>query len=195
MLSSAFDIIIQIILQFTPHGAFHAFEAPNDILRMLNERRGWAIDAYRSCFNINLPRNNSFATLCTLVFLAMAETMHLCYGRLSPTQLMGRIDAIGHENFAIMNAIPELGVIVVRIIEILAMSDSPVTAASLALVGCLPVIGLQVPALLHFMKTLSEVASRTILRVVEFLQKWMHRFRSQEGGSEGGTSIVGDSPA
>ncbi|KAF8840620.1 hypothetical protein BDN67DRAFT_968317 [Paxillus ammoniavirescens] len=91
-----------------------------------------------------------------------------------------------------MNAIPELGVIIVRIVEIFAMSDSPAIAASLALMGSLPAIGL--PAFLHSVKTLSEIAFRTILQVIEFLQTWTRRFRNQEGGDEGGASVVEDSP-
>ncbi|KAF9235670.1 hypothetical protein BU15DRAFT_77795 [Melanogaster broomeanus] len=77
MVSAFFSSIIQIILQLTSYEALRASEEHNDVVRMLNERRGWAIDAYRSCFNINLLLDNTSTTLCTLVFLAMAEILHL----------------------------------------------------------------------------------------------------------------------
>ncbi|KAF9219196.1 hypothetical protein BS17DRAFT_789974 [Gyrodon lividus] len=190
MFSTLFDAVIQIILQLTPYQALRSSE---DVLRMLNDRRGWVIDAYRSCSNTNLPRYNTFATLCTLVFLTMAETLHLRYGRLSPAQLRRRMDAIGYETFAIMSAIPELGVMIVRIVEIFAVSESPVVAASLTLVTALPVIAL--PVFLHSVEAVSAIVFPSILRVVESLQKWTHGLRNQEGGGEGGVGVVEDSPA
>ncbi|KIJ61078.1 hypothetical protein HYDPIDRAFT_31590 [Hydnomerulius pinastri MD-312] len=122
---------------------------------------------YQSCFNISLARYNTFATLCTLSFLAMAETLHLRYGRLSPDQLRAHVHAIGHGTFAIVNAIPDLGVIIIRTVEIFATAESPAVAVCLTLLSALPAV--VIPLVIH---------------VVKLLKGWARKYRRKDSGGE-----------
>ncbi|KAI6148905.1 hypothetical protein BKA82DRAFT_3416165 [Pisolithus tinctorius] len=74
------------------------------------------------------------------MLLAMVELMHLRYSGLTSEELQERIRAIGPRTFAILAAIPRLGVIIIRNLEIVVIADSPAVACSLIVASMFPVI-------------------------------------------------------
>lgn len=131
------DLAIQFILQLAP---IRATDDYAHALAYLIEYWEWDIDAYRSYLNPNIRADNTYIVLCALMLLAMVELMHLRYSGLTSEELQGRIRAIGPRTFAILAAIPRLGVIIIRIVEIVVIADSPAVACSLIVASMFPVI-------------------------------------------------------
>lgn len=63
---------------------------------------------YPQCYPCgpNIRADNPHLIPCVLVFLTMAEWMHLYYSRLTPEALRERIYAIGPHTFSVLAAIP-----------------------------------------------------------------------------------------
>ncbi|KAI6000353.1 hypothetical protein F5J12DRAFT_928542 [Pisolithus orientalis] len=131
------DLAIQFILQLAP---IRATDDYAHALAYLIEYWEWDIDAYRSYLNPNIRADNTYIVLCALMLLAMVELMHLRYSGLTSEELQGRIRAIGPRTFAILAAIPRLGVIIIRIVEIVVIADSPAVACSLIVASMFPVL-------------------------------------------------------
>ncbi|KAI6001395.1 hypothetical protein EDD15DRAFT_2527401 [Pisolithus albus] len=134
------DLAIQFVLQLTPFANIRAMDDHADILRYIAEYCEWDIDAYRTYLNPNLRTDSTYIVLCALVFLAMAEWMHLVYSGLTSEELQQRMYAMGHRTFAILAAIPRLGVIIVRNMEIVVIADSPVLALWLVVASMFPAL-------------------------------------------------------
>lgn len=134
------DPAIQFILKLTPFTNIRAIDDHAHILAHLVEYWEWDIDAYRSYLNPNIRTDNTYIVLCALVFLTMAEWMHLLYGGLTPEELQERINAMGHRTFAIFAAIPRLGVVIIRNMEIIVIADSPTLACGFIVASMFPAL-------------------------------------------------------
>ncbi|KAI5986557.1 hypothetical protein EDC04DRAFT_3098022 [Pisolithus marmoratus] len=97
---------------------------------------------YRQCrpCSPNIRADHAYTVLCVLAFLTMAEWLHLRYSGSIPEELRERIYAIGRRTFAVLAAIPRLGVIIIRILEIVAIANSPPLACSLILASMFPAL-------------------------------------------------------
>ncbi|KAI6148933.1 hypothetical protein BKA82DRAFT_4481497 [Pisolithus tinctorius] len=134
------DLAIQSILQLTPFANIHAIDDYAHVLAHLVEYWEWDIDVYRSYLNPNVHSDNTYIVLCALVFLTMAEWMHMLYGGLTPEELQERIYAMGHRTFAIFTAIPRLGVVIIRNMEIVVIADSPALACGFIVASMFPLL-------------------------------------------------------
>ncbi|KAI6141242.1 hypothetical protein BKA82DRAFT_28664 [Pisolithus tinctorius] len=134
------DLALQFILQLTLFANLRAVDDYAHVLANLVEYWEWDIDAYRSYLNPNVRTDNTYIVLFALVFLTMAEWMHLLYGRLTPGELRDRIYAMGHRTFAIFAAIPHLGVLIIRNVEIIAIAGSPVLACGFIVASMFPAL-------------------------------------------------------
>ncbi|KAI6021126.1 hypothetical protein EDC04DRAFT_2734345 [Pisolithus marmoratus] len=128
--------LILLLPTFLP--IIHTTDNFDVALVQLMERWDWAIAAYRSY--LSLPMNNSFMVIFTLVFLAIAQGMRLLYSQLTAEQLRTLIDLVGPHTFAIVAAIPSCGVVIIPIMQILCISGSSITTASLMLAVTVPVV-------------------------------------------------------
>ncbi|KAI6148907.1 hypothetical protein BKA82DRAFT_997022 [Pisolithus tinctorius] len=70
----------------------------------------------------------------------MAEWMHLLYSRLTPKEFQERICTMGHCTFAILAAIPRLGLVIIRNVEIVVIADSPALACGLIVASMFPAL-------------------------------------------------------
>ncbi|KAI6148917.1 hypothetical protein BKA82DRAFT_997032 [Pisolithus tinctorius] len=95
---------------------------------------------YRSYLSPNIRTDNMFVVLSALVFLTMAEWMHLLYSGLTSEELQERIHAMGHRTFAILAAIPRLGLVIIRNVEIVMIADSPALACGLIVASTFPAL-------------------------------------------------------
>ncbi|KAI5989552.1 hypothetical protein EDD15DRAFT_2370624 [Pisolithus albus] len=151
------DLAIQFVLQLTPFANIRAMDDHADILRYIAEYWEWDIDAYRTylkyavdttpfvliqhCLHSpNLRTDSTYIVLCALVFLTMAEWMHLVYSGLTSEELQQRMYAMGRRTFAILAAIPRWGVIMVCNMEIVVIADSPVLALWLVVASMFPAL-------------------------------------------------------
>ncbi|KAI5982915.1 hypothetical protein EDD15DRAFT_2318860, partial [Pisolithus albus] len=137
---SAMDLLIRFMLQLTPFANMRAVDDHARILAQLIAYWKWDIDAYRTYLNPNIRADNAYIVLCALVFLIMAEWMHLHYSGLTSEELKERIYAIGRRTFAILAVIPRLGVIIIRIVEIVVIADSPALACGLIVASMFPAL-------------------------------------------------------
>ncbi|KAF8551882.1 hypothetical protein OG21DRAFT_1486644 [Imleria badia] len=115
-----------------------------DVKAALKERIDWTIELFRSCFTIHLTNGGSFLMLGALLFLLMAENIHIHYGRLSPTELKERAEYIGYATFAILFAVLDIGFVIVRVAAFVALSGSSALATSLVLISMSPSVILPV---------------------------------------------------
>ncbi|KAF8836572.1 hypothetical protein BDN67DRAFT_1071886 [Paxillus ammoniavirescens] len=136
--SAAAKTLAQCILQLTPYDMMQSSHDFEDVKAALDERTTWTIEVLRSVFAIRFANGGHFITLCSLLFLLMAETMHLHYGRLPPLQLKERVENMGYATFAILITIPDLGIIIVRVAGILTASPSLVLAVFLIFLSAAP---------------------------------------------------------
>ncbi|KAI6001454.1 hypothetical protein EDD15DRAFT_2361859 [Pisolithus albus] len=134
------DLAIQLALQLTPFANIRAMDDYADVLTYIVEYWEWDIDAYRTYLNPNLRTDSTYIVLCALVFLTMAEWNHFVYSGLTPEELRQRIYAMGHRTFAILAAIPRLGVIIIHNMEIIVIADSPVLACGLVVASMFPTL-------------------------------------------------------
>ncbi|KIK11631.1 hypothetical protein PISMIDRAFT_690196 [Pisolithus microcarpus 441] len=149
------DLLIRFMLQLTPFASMHAVDDYAHVLANLVECWKWDVDAYRTylkyaivtpcvaftpIFSPNIRANNPYVVLCALVFLVMAEWMRLCYSGLTSEEVKERIYAIGRRTFAILAVIPRLGVIIIRIVEIVVIADSPALACGLIVASMFPAL-------------------------------------------------------
>ncbi|KAI6029868.1 hypothetical protein PISMIDRAFT_680764 [Pisolithus microcarpus 441] len=134
------DLAVQFVLKFTPFANIRAMDDHVDILRYIVEYWEWDIDAYRTYLNPNLRTDSTYIVLCALVFLTMAEWNHFVYSGLTPEELRQRMYAMGHHTFAILAAVPRLGVIIIRNMEIVVIADSPVLALGLVAASMYPAL-------------------------------------------------------
>ncbi|KAF9225670.1 hypothetical protein BS17DRAFT_777486 [Gyrodon lividus] len=118
-----------------------------DVKAALNERTNWTIDVLRSVLTIRLANGGYFVTLCSLLFLLLAESMHLRYGRLAPLELKERVEHMGYATFALLIAMLDLGIVVIRVAGIFTVSPSPGLATCLIFLSAAPPITL--PLLIH----------------------------------------------
>ncbi|KAI6021110.1 hypothetical protein EDC04DRAFT_384049 [Pisolithus marmoratus] len=128
----------------------------------------------------NIRADNPRLVLCALVLLTMAEWMHLCYSGLTPEALRERIYAMGPRTFAILAAIPHLGVIIVRNVEIVTIADFPVLACSLIVASMLP--ALIIPLILSSVQKFK----------VWIANRWRQRRESEHSETEATTVAVTD---
>ncbi|KIK74455.1 hypothetical protein PAXRUDRAFT_835971 [Paxillus rubicundulus Ve08.2h10] len=145
--SAAAKTLAQYLLRLTPYDMMRSSHDFEDVKATLNERTTWTIEVLRSVFAIRFANGGYFITLCSLLFLLMAETTHLYYGRLSPLELKERVENMGHATFAILITIPDLGIIIVRVAAILTASPSLALAALLIFLSAAPSFVL--PLLMH----------------------------------------------
>ncbi|KAL4075096.1 hypothetical protein V8B97DRAFT_1867281 [Scleroderma yunnanense] len=124
-----------------------ATEVFNNVLMRLLEQREWAIEAHRNYLNTNFPRSTTL-TLCAITFLTMAEMMRLRYARHPPEDLQAGAGSIQYGIFLFMSAIPVLGVIVIRVIEVFTVSQSIIITICFMVVTAMP--GEILPAVLYF---------------------------------------------
>ncbi|KIJ67442.1 hypothetical protein HYDPIDRAFT_108218 [Hydnomerulius pinastri MD-312] len=150
--------LLRYLLQFTLYDMMLSSHDFEDVRSALNERVNWTIEMLRSAFNIRLANGGYFITLCTLFFLAAAESMHMHYGRLTPAQLKERVETMGYATFAIINAIPDLGALIIRAAEIITVSGSPGLAFVIVLFSAIP--GIIIPVLLHLVDTFRTKAHK-----------------------------------
>lgn len=134
------DLLIRFMLQLTPFANMQAVDDHARILAQLIAYWKWDIDAYRTYLNPNIRADNTYMVLCALAFLIMAEWMHLRYSGLTSEEIKQRIYAIGRRTFAILAAIPRLGVIIIRIVEIVVIADSPALACGLIVASMFPAL-------------------------------------------------------
>ncbi|KAI5989500.1 hypothetical protein EDD15DRAFT_2198460 [Pisolithus albus] len=151
------DLAIQFILQLTPFANICAMNDYSDVLRYIVEYWEWDIDAYRTYLKYatvtmpfafiqhyphspNLCTNSTYIVLCALVLLTMAEWNHFIYSGLTHEELRQRMYAMGHRTFAILAAIPRLGVIIIHSMEIVVIADSPVLALGLVVASMFPAL-------------------------------------------------------
>ncbi|KAF9231082.1 hypothetical protein BU15DRAFT_82854 [Melanogaster broomeanus] len=118
-----------------------------DVKAALTERTNWTTEVLRNILTIRLANGGYFVTLCSLLLLAMVESIHLHYARLAPLHLKERAENMGYATFAIVIAIPDVGILIVRIVGIVAASGSPWLAFCLILFSVAPSIIL--PLLIH----------------------------------------------
>ncbi|KAI6021101.1 hypothetical protein EDC04DRAFT_2734042 [Pisolithus marmoratus] len=140
----------------------------------------WDIDAYRGYLNPNIRADHAYTVLCVLAFLTMAEWLHLRYSGLTPEELRERIYAIGRRTFAVLAAIPRLGVIIIRILEIVTIANSPALACSLIVASMFP--ALICPVLLSSVQKLK----------VWIANRREQRRESEHNGAEAITLVVMD---
>ncbi|KIJ07189.1 hypothetical protein PAXINDRAFT_19611 [Paxillus involutus ATCC 200175] len=136
--SAAAKTLTQYLLRLTPYDMMRSSHDFEDVKAALNERTTWTIEVLRSVFAIRFANGGYFITPCSLLFLLMAETMHLHYGRLPPLELKKRVENMGYATFSILITIPDLGIIIVRVAGILAASPSLVLAAFLIFLSAAP---------------------------------------------------------
>ncbi|KAI5982933.1 hypothetical protein EDD15DRAFT_2376995 [Pisolithus albus] len=151
------DLAIRFVLQLTPFANIRAMDDYADVLRYIVQYWQWDIDAYRTYlkyavvttpfafiqhrpYSLNLRTDSTCIVLCALVFLAMAEWMHFVYSGLTSEELEQRMHAMGHRTFAILAAIPRLGMIIIRNMEIVMIADSPVLALWLVVASMFPAL-------------------------------------------------------
>ncbi|KAF9235684.1 hypothetical protein BU15DRAFT_64681 [Melanogaster broomeanus] len=96
-----------------------------DVKAALNERTNWTIEMLRNVLTIHLANGGYFVTLCSLLLLAMVESIHLHYAQLAPLQLKERAENMGYATFAIVIAIPDVGIIIIRVVGIIVVSGLP----------------------------------------------------------------------
>ncbi|KAI6000366.1 hypothetical protein F5J12DRAFT_257296 [Pisolithus orientalis] len=94
----------------------------------------------RRLYSPNIRTDNTFVVLSALVFLTMAEWMHLLYSGLTPEEFQERICTIGHRTFAILAAIPRLGLVIIRNVEIVVIADSLALACGLIVASMFPAL-------------------------------------------------------
>ncbi|KAI6141225.1 hypothetical protein BKA82DRAFT_133568 [Pisolithus tinctorius] len=94
----------------------------------------------RRPYSPNIRTKNTFVVLSALVFLTMAEWMHLLYSGLTSEELQECIQAMGHCTFAILTTIPCLGLIIICNVEIVVIADSPALACGLIVVSMFPAL-------------------------------------------------------
>ncbi|KIJ15041.1 hypothetical protein PAXINDRAFT_12302 [Paxillus involutus ATCC 200175] len=81
------EIITRYLLHLTLYDMIRSSSNFEDVKAVLNERTNWTIEVLRSVLAIPLANGSHFVTLCSLLFLIMAESIHLNYGRLTPRAL------------------------------------------------------------------------------------------------------------
>ncbi|KAI6113830.1 hypothetical protein EDD17DRAFT_1875005 [Pisolithus thermaeus] len=134
------DLPIRFMLQLTPFANMHPADDYARILAYLVKYWKWDIDACRTYLNPNIRAENTYVVLCALVFLIMAEWMHMRYSGLTTEELKERIYAMGRRTFAILAVIPHLGVIIIRNVEIFVIADSPALARGLIVASMFPAL-------------------------------------------------------
>ncbi|KAI6113828.1 hypothetical protein EDD17DRAFT_1509453 [Pisolithus thermaeus] len=134
------DLPIRFMLQLTPFANMHPADDYARILAYLVKYWKWDIDAYRTYLNPNARADNTYVVLCALVFLIMAEWMHMRYSGLTTEELKERICAMGRHTFAILAVIPRLGAIIIRNVEIFVIADSPALAGGLIAASMFPAL-------------------------------------------------------
>ncbi|KAG6372786.1 hypothetical protein JVT61DRAFT_7186 [Boletus reticuloceps] len=82
--------------------------------------------------------------------------MHVHYGRLPPTTIKERVEEMGHMTSTILFTTLDLGVVIVRIAGIFALSETPVLATGLVFTSTVPWI---VPLLTFSITTLNSKGS------------------------------------
>ncbi|KAF9234710.1 hypothetical protein BU15DRAFT_65492 [Melanogaster broomeanus] len=128
-----------------------------DVKAALTERSNWTIEVPSieadelQPRSIPLANGGYFVTLYSLLLLAMVESIHLHYARLAPLQLKERAENMGYATFAIVIAIPDVGILIVRVVGIVAASGSPWLAFCLILFSVAPSIIL--PLLIHLVRS------------------------------------------
>ncbi|KAF9230217.1 hypothetical protein BU15DRAFT_83906 [Melanogaster broomeanus] len=142
--------VTRYLLQLTLYDVMRSSHDFEDVKADLNERTNWTIEALRSFFTIRFADEGHFVTLCAFLWLVIAESMHLHYGRLAPHELKDRVENMGYATFAILIATLDLGIVVIRVAGIFTMSGSPGLAMCLILFSAVPSIVL--PLLLHLTK-------------------------------------------
>ncbi|KAI6106968.1 hypothetical protein EV401DRAFT_2005386, partial [Pisolithus croceorrhizus] len=134
------DPPIRFMLQLTPFANVDPADDYARILAYLVKYWKWDIDAYRTYLNPNIRADNTYVVLCALVFLIMAEWMHMRYSGLTTEELKERIYAMGRRTFAVLAVIPHLGVIIIRNLEIFVIADSPALACGLIAASMFPAL-------------------------------------------------------
>ncbi|KAF9234712.1 hypothetical protein BU15DRAFT_78789 [Melanogaster broomeanus] len=147
MIPEAVQTLVRSLLQFTLYDMMRSSHDFEDVKAALNERTTWSIDMLRSVLSIRLANGGYFLTLCPRLVLLMAESIHLHYGRLTPSGLKERVDNMGHATFAMLIAMLDFGVVVIRIAEIFALCRS-----SCLIFICMAPI-LIVPLLIYLVKS------------------------------------------
>ncbi|KAF9234711.1 hypothetical protein BU15DRAFT_65493 [Melanogaster broomeanus] len=124
----------------------------DDVKAALNERTEWtiAVTDELQLHSVGPPNGGYFVTFCSLLFLLMAEIIHLRYGRLSPLELKECVENMGYATFAILIATLDLAVVIIRVAGIVAASGSSWLAMCLILICVAP--SSIVPLLIHFLK-------------------------------------------
>ncbi|KAF9231079.1 hypothetical protein BU15DRAFT_82852 [Melanogaster broomeanus] len=151
MIPEAVQTLVRSLLQFTLYDMVRSSRDFEDVKAALNERTTWSIDVLRSVFSIRLANGGYFVTLCSLLILLMAESMHLHYGRLTPSGLKERVDNMGHATFAILIATLDFGVVVIRVAGIFALCGSSWLATCLIFACVAPTV--LVPLLIYLVKS------------------------------------------
>ncbi|KAI6141195.1 hypothetical protein BKA82DRAFT_936266 [Pisolithus tinctorius] len=135
------DPAIQFILKLTPFADICTINDHAHVLAHLVEYWEWDIDVVcHSFFLPNIHTNNTHIVLCALVFLTMAEWMHLLYSGLTPNKLQECIHAMGCHTFAIFAAISCLGVVIIHNMGIIMIADSPALACGFIVASMFPVL-------------------------------------------------------
>ncbi|KAH0832324.1 hypothetical protein J3R83DRAFT_13337 [Lanmaoa asiatica] len=158
-MSKMYGTLTRHILGLTLYDMMRSSHDFEDVRAALNDRIDWSIELvstscsphtsspltlagiivqFRSCFTIRLSNGGYFFMLCSLSLLVMAENIHIHYGRLSPAELKERAEHVGYAPFAILFAVLDIGIVIVRVSGLVALSGSPALATSLVLVSMSP---------------------------------------------------------
>jgi len=140
LISAAAKTTTGYLLRLTPYDMLRSSHDFKDVKAALNERTNWTIEVLRNVFTIRFANGGYFITLCSLLFLLMAETMHMHYSRLPPLELKERVEDIGHATFAILITVPDIGIVIVRVAGIFTASPSLVVAVFLIFLIATPPI-------------------------------------------------------
>ncbi|KAF9231083.1 hypothetical protein BU15DRAFT_82855 [Melanogaster broomeanus] len=141
------------LLQLTLYDMMQSSADFEDVKAALNERTNWTIEMLRNVFTICLTNGGYFITSCSLLLLVIVESIHLHYGRLAPLQLKERAENMGYATFAVVIAIPDICIIIIRVTGIIAVSGSPWLAFCLIFFSAALTIIL--PLLIHLVKRIS----------------------------------------
>ncbi|KAI5989513.1 hypothetical protein EDD15DRAFT_2370552 [Pisolithus albus] len=126
------DLAMQLALQLTPFANIRAMDDYADVLRYILDYWEWDIDAYRTYLK--------YAIVTTPFASDQQSSTQSKPPGLTPEELRQRIYAMGHRTFAILAAIPRLGVIIIHNMEIIVIADSPVLALGLVVASMFPTL-------------------------------------------------------
>ncbi|KAF9234707.1 hypothetical protein BU15DRAFT_65490 [Melanogaster broomeanus] len=166
-ISEAIKMGTRCLLQLTLYDMMQSSTNFDDVKAALNERTNWTIEMashahltfadtlkqLRNVFTICLTNGGYFITSCSLLLLVIVESIHLHYGRLAPLQLKERAENMGYATFAVVIAIPDICIIIIRVTGIITVSGSPWLAFCLIFFSAALTIIL--PLLIHLVKTIN----------------------------------------